>query len=248
MVTMFELHGDLSMNSVAWDTSFNILAKFSSHNKNKGKNDSWERSQLRVQAQRAMRRRAMIDHFERFLAVTPCKRQRQREETPAPPAGSRTTYREGVPCPMSANGQVVRRTSKEGVNYLGCSCFRPGAEEQDHCPFFSRSWMLQQIFWKPFGMSFVEFDLFCPLSVATFCAVCDSKASSKVLEFEVLNDIFWEVEWSPCQRCFHPFKMGNFPDSTPSWNLLNLYTGKAVSSSSAPPGVCDFFCLEVWCV
>ena len=68
MVTMFELHGDLSMNSVAWDTSFNILAKFSSHNKNKGKNDSWERSQLRVQAQRAMRRRAMIDHFERFLA------------------------------------------------------------------------------------------------------------------------------------------------------------------------------------
>ena len=118
---------------------------------------------------------------------------------------------------MFANGQVVRRTSKEGVNYLGCSCFRPGAEEQDHCPFFSRSWMLQQIFWKPFGLSFVECDLFCPLSVATFCAVCDSKASSKVLEFEVLNDIFWEVEWSPCQRCFHPLKMGNFPDSEICW-------------------------------
>lgn len=87
--------------------------------------------------------------------------------------------------------------------------------------------------------------------VATFCTDWPNNSSSMLLEFEVLNVIFWLVEWSPCPFlvCFHRLEVGNFLDSTPSWNRLNLYTaGKAVSSSSAPPGVCFFFAWEVWCV
>ena len=77
-----------------------------------------ERRQVRVQAERVMRRRAIVGRYGRFLAATPYRRHREREETPAPPDGSLTTYREGITCPLCGNGQVVRRTSRAGVNYL----------------------------------------------------------------------------------------------------------------------------------
>ena len=99
-----------------------------------------------------------MEQYERFLAATPHRRQRQREETPAPPAGSLTTYREGMTCPLCGNCQVVRRTTRVSVNYLGCSSFRPGAAQQD-CPFTQARWWFQAYFkFSPlFGEDF-QFD------------------------------------------------------------------------------------------